>query len=134
MADEMTLPCPHNHVLCMGEVPCTGQFKCKTCGKVWDDFAGYQKEEKVSWAAHDPEGFDNVCVKGVVRWLDNKIKGDLSKDQHESLREIVDHIAENHRPLFSRLTFSARTFVDDEESDYLMSLGDAVKDRLKYGE
>ena len=88
----------------------------------------------MSWAAHDPEMYEEICIKGVTRYLAGRIGEELTDEQYTSLRKTVDYMNANQPKLFTLFTKPAAKEISDCESDHFMDLGAAYGDRLEDGE
>ena len=85
----------------------------------------------MSWAAHDPEMYEEICIRGVTRYLAGRIGEELTDEQYTSLGSIVGHINEDHPKLFTTLLKPASGEIRDCESDYFMDLGEAYGDQIE---
>ena len=74
----------------------------------------------MSWAAHDPEGYDQCCVNGVTTRLLSAMQ-DLTgeKADWDALHDVVEAIHEYFPKAFDALMSESIKQIGDAEADYL---------------
>ena len=85
----------------------------------------------MSWAAHNPELWDEICKKGIVRqiYLELREHGydfDQTTEWEEALRAVVDVLYQSY-DVAALLSSWADKAVGGEVLDHFASIGDAIR-------
>ena len=80
----------------------------------------------MSWAAHDPEGWTEVCIRGILRKMDARHIRNLTQPDPELDRECLEEIATglNGYNVFMALLDWASDEVADAEADHFAGMGE----------
>lgn len=88
----------------------------------------------MSWAAHNPEKYDEICRQGIVRYLIKHIP------ELESLKDDLDYLLDQwswcnsndaEYRLWDRLISIARQEISEAEREYFADLTDAAMNRVE---
>jgi len=76
----------------------------------------------MSWAAHDPEGYDECLVNGVTTKLlaaVQDLNGECPGANWDAIRDVVEAIREYFPKAFDDLVWKSTKEIGDAEADYL---------------
>ena len=78
----------------------------------------------MSWAAHNPEAYTDICIVGVTRRLLKAVKDngfDLRENEREAVHVAVMALAEEDSNIFSDLVVWANREVAEAQSGFQAS-------------
>lgn len=85
----------------------------------------------MSWASHNPEAWDEICVNGIVQKIEDAMKVYAEPIDAGELRDVIHAIQEtaDGEKVFDALLTWAQKEVVDAEADYFGGLIDAACER-----
>lgn len=88
----------------------------------------------MSWAKHDPEGWDKVCRNGIVQKIEDAIQADSGEPiDHQTLDDAVHAIWQDPKgdKVFDALMTWANKEIGEAEADHFSGMIDDAMERAR---